>query len=82
MVDDLCRRTFLVRNSVWQSRGNVEQSIRVHTEMIAALRQRDEQGIVKLTLEHIAMGRELYLTRVGRSWDLSSGNRRDARACG
>ncbi|MBI2528860.1 MAG: GntR family transcriptional regulator [Candidatus Rokubacteria bacterium] len=67
MVDDLCRRTFLVRNIVWQSRGNVEQSIRAHTEMIAALRQRDEHGMVKLTLEHIAMGREVYLAMVGRS---------------
>lgn len=66
VVDDLCRRTFLVRSIFWSSQPNVEQSMQAHAEMITALRQRDEERLVKLTLAHIHMGREHYLALVGR----------------
>lgn len=64
-VDDLCRKTFLVRNIFWSDARHVEQSIEAHARMIQALRQRDEEALVTLAMEHINMGREYYLALLG-----------------
>jgi len=60
-VDDLCRKTFLVRNIFWREASHVEQSIEGHARMIKALRRSDEEALVRLTIEHINVGRDYYL---------------------
>jgi len=64
-LDDLRRKTFLVRNIFWSQPRHVEQSVEAHARMIEALRRRDEDALVKLAMEHINMGRDHYLALLG-----------------
>jgi DNA-binding GntR family transcriptional regulator len=53
ILTDLREKAYVVRSTIWQDPGQGRNTVKVHSEMIEALRTRDLQRYRKLHLDHI-----------------------------
>jgi DNA-binding GntR family transcriptional regulator len=64
ILTDLREKAYVVRSTIWQDPGQGRNTVKVHSEMIEALRRRDLQCYRKLHLDHIIGPLNSYLRRL------------------
>jgi DNA-binding GntR family transcriptional regulator len=64
ILTDLREKAYVVRSTIWQDPGQGRNTVKVHSEMIEALRKRDLQRYRKLHLDHIIGPLNSYLRRL------------------
>jgi DNA-binding GntR family transcriptional regulator len=64
ILTDLREKAYVVRCTIWQDPGQGRNTIKVHSEMIEALRRRDLQRYRNLHLDHILGPLNSYLSRL------------------
>ena len=64
ILTELREKAYVVRCAIWQDPGQGRNTIKVHAEMIEALRRRDLQRYRKLHLDHILGPLNSYLSRL------------------